>query len=88
MARRNAGDLAHKPNVTYELHGWGPKQYSPALKKAIAGRLQNRILFGCDFPVLRYEKLIADWRAEGYSAEVLDKVLYRNAESYFAAALS
>jgi predicted TIM-barrel fold metal-dependent hydrolase len=80
--------LAHKPNVTYELHGWGPKQYSPALKKAIAGRLQNRILFGCDFPVLRYEKLVADWRAEGYSPEVLDKVLYRNAESYFAAASS
>jgi predicted TIM-barrel fold metal-dependent hydrolase len=80
--------LAHKPNVTYELHGWGPKRYSPELKKAIAGRLQDRILFGCDFPVLRYEKLIEDWRAEGYSVEILNKVLYQNAESYFAGALS
>jgi uncharacterized protein len=77
--------LAHKPNVAYELHGWGPRQYSPALKKAIAGRLADRVMFGCDFPVLRYEKLMADWNAEGYSREVLEKVLYRNAESYFGA---
>jgi predicted TIM-barrel fold metal-dependent hydrolase len=75
--------LAHKPNVSYELHGWGPRQYSPALKKAIAGRLADRVMFGCDFPVLRYEKVMADWNAEGYSREVLEKVLYRNAETYF-----
>lgn len=78
--------LTHKPNVTYELHGWGPKQYGPALKKAIGGRLQDRILFGCDFPVLRYEKVISDWKSEGYSDEVLEKVLYKNAKAYFASA--
>ena len=77
--------LAHKPNVSYELHGWGPRQFSPALKKAIAGRLQDRIMFGCDFPVLRYEKMIEDWRSEGYSEEVLRKVLHDNAVAYFAA---
>lgn len=76
--------LAHKPNVTYELHGWGPRQFSPALKKAIAGRLQDRIMFGCDFPVLRYEKVVADWHSEGYTPEVLQKVLCSNAERYFA----
>jgi hypothetical protein len=26
-----------------------------------------------------------DWNAEGYSREVLEKVLYKNAEAYFAA---
>ena len=76
--------LTHKPNVSYELHGWGPKQFSPSLKKAIGGRLQDRIMFGCDFPVLRYEKVIADWKSEGYPQEVLEKVLFANAESYFA----
>ena len=77
--------LAHKPNVSYELHGWGPRQFSPALKKAIGGRLQDRIMFGCDFPVLRYEKVIEDWRSEGYSEEVLRKVLRDNAVAYFSA---
>ena len=76
--------LTHKPNVSYELHGWGPKQFSPSLKKAIAGRLQDRIMFGCDFPVLRYEKVIADWKSEGYSDDVLAKALFANAERYFA----
>lgn len=78
--------LLHKANVHYELHGWGPKQFPPALKKEISRRLQDRVMFGCDFPVLRYEKVIADWMAEGYSQEVLEKVLHRNAESYFPGA--
>jgi predicted TIM-barrel fold metal-dependent hydrolase len=43
-------------------------------------------MFGCDFPVLSYEKVVGDWIAEGYSDEVLKKVLYANAEAYFGAA--
>jgi predicted TIM-barrel fold metal-dependent hydrolase len=77
--------LLHKANVSYELHGWGPKQFTPALKKEIGSRMQDRIMFGCDFPVLRYEKVIADWHAEGYPPEVLAKVLRVNAERYFGA---
>ena len=80
--------MLHKPNVNYELHGWGPRQFTPALKKEIGGRMQDRIMFGCDFPVLRYEKVIADWSAEGYSSTVLEKILYQNAERYFGAGSS
>jgi hypothetical protein len=32
--------------------------------------------------------VIADWRSEGYSEEVLAKILYRNAEAYFSGAQS
>ena len=78
--------LTHKANVFYELHGWGPRRFSSSLKKAIAGRMQDRIAFGCDFPVLRYEKLVADWRSEGYTLEVLEKVFFRNASRLFGAA--
>jgi predicted TIM-barrel fold metal-dependent hydrolase len=78
--------LAHKANVSYELHGWGPRRFSAELKKAIAGRLQDRVMFGCDFPVLRYEKVVADYESEGYSSEVLEKLFFRNAERYFGAA--
>ena len=75
--------LLHKPNVSYELHGWGPKQFTPTLKKEISKRMQDRVMFGCDFPVLRYEKVIDDWMSEGYSEEVVNKVLFQNAEHYF-----
>ena len=78
--------LIHKPNVSYELHGWGPKQFAPALKREISRRLQDRVMFGCDFPVLTYEKVIADWTTEEYSEEVLEKVFYKNAEAYFPGA--
>jgi predicted TIM-barrel fold metal-dependent hydrolase len=78
--------LLHKGNVHYELHGWGPQHFTPALKKEIRGRLQDRIMFGCDFPGLTFERLLPAWTTEGYSEDVLEKVLYRNAEAYFPGA--
>lgn len=73
--------LLHKPNVWYELHGWSPKYYAESLKREIPRRLQDRVLFGADYPLLRYERLVGDWKAEGYSDDVLRKVFHENARS-------
>ena len=78
--------LLHKGNVHYELHGWSPKAFSPALKREIGGRLQDRIMFGCDYPVLKYEMMVERWRGLGFSEEVLEKVFHKNAERYFMTA--
>ena len=78
--------LLHKANVAYELHGWGPRQLSESLRKDIARRFSDRVMIGADFPVLEYEKIVADWRSLGYSEDVLEKILYKNAEAYFSAA--
>ena len=75
--------LLHKGNVSYEIHGWSPKYLTPALKKEIRGRLKDRVMFGCDFPALRFERVVNDWIAEGYSDEILEKIFFRNAEAYF-----
>jgi predicted TIM-barrel fold metal-dependent hydrolase len=77
--------LLHKPNVWYEVHGWSPKYFTPELKHEIGRRLQDKVMFGADYPLLRYERLIADWQAEGYSADVLEKVFRGNAQRLFAA---
>ena len=37
-------------------------------------------MFGADYPMFAYERLVADWRAEGYSDDVLEKVFHLNAE--------
>jgi uncharacterized protein len=74
--------LLHKANIWYELHGWSPRYFTPDLKHDIPRRLVDRIMFGADYPLLRYERLVADWRELGYSEEVLDKVFYRNAERF------
>ena len=65
--------LLHKANVQYELHGWSPKYFTPAMKKEIGGRLQDRIMFGWDWPTLTHERLVDDWRGLGYSEEVYEK---------------
>jgi uncharacterized protein len=78
--------LLHKANVQYELHGWSPKYFTPALKKEIGSRLQDRIMFGWDWPTLTLDRLINDWRGLGYSDEVYEKIFYRNAEAFFPGA--
>ena len=70
----------HKSNVFMEMSGWSPKYFSDALKREIRGRLQDRVMFGSDYPVLSYERLFRDWESEGYSDAVLEKVYLRNAE--------
>lgn len=75
--------LIHKPNVWYEVHGWSPRHFTADLKYEIRRRLQDRVMFGADYPLFRYERLVADWQSEGYSPEILDKVFHRNAEAFF-----
>lgn len=75
--------LLHKTNIWYELHGWSPKYFTPDLKHEISRRLRDRVMFGADYPLLSYERLIRDWHAEGYSEDVLERVFYRNAERFF-----
>ena len=78
--------MLHKGNVHYELHGWSPKAFPPALRREIGGRLQDRIMFGCDYPVLKHDFMVERWRGLGFSEEVLEKVFFRNAERYFPGA--
>ena len=40
-------------------------------------------MFGADYPLISYERLEQDWRAEGYPEEVLEKVFHKNAEAFF-----
>lgn len=74
--------LIHKPNVWCELHGVSPKRITDELKQEIRGRLKNKVMYANDFPMLRYEKIVADWRSEGYSDDVLQRIFTGNAERF------
>ncbi len=76
--------MLHKPNVWAELHGWSPKYFTEPLRRDIARRLTDRVMFGADYPLFRYERLVADWRALGYADDVLERVFHGNAERLFA----
>ena len=76
--------MLHKPNVWCELHGWSPKYLADDLKQEIARRLQDRTMFGADYPLLSYERLIGDWKNLGLKDDVLEKVFHRNAETFLS----
>jgi predicted TIM-barrel fold metal-dependent hydrolase len=76
--------LMHKRNIWYELHGWSPKYFTPDLKHDISRRLRDRVMFGADYPLFTYDRLLRDWKAEGYDEEVLENVFHRNAERFLA----
>ena len=75
--------LLHKPNVWHELHGWSPKYFKPELKWDISRRLKDKILFAADYPLIGYERLFRDWKSEGYTEEILEKVFHQNARALF-----
>lgn len=77
--------MLHKPNVWAELHGWSPKYLTEPLRRDIARRLKRRVMFGADYPLFRYERLVDDWRNLGFDDDTLARVFHRNAEEFFAA---
>jgi predicted TIM-barrel fold metal-dependent hydrolase len=74
----------HKRNIWYEVHGWSPKYFTPDLKHEIPRRLRERVMFGADYPLFTYERLVRDWRSEGYTEDVLADVFVNNAERFLA----
>lgn len=72
--------LVHKANVYNELSGWSPKYFSDSLKKEIGGRLQNKFMFGSDYPALSHDRLFKDWETLNLKPEVIEKVFYKNAQ--------
>lgn len=75
--------LLHKANVWNELHGWSPRYFTDSLKRDIPRRLKDRVMFGADYPLIRYERLVSDWQALDYPEDVLRKVFHENAERLF-----
>ena len=70
----------HKGNVWWELSGWAPKHFPASLKTDIRGRLQDKIMFGSDYPSLPLDRLLREWDELGFSDEIMHKVFHGNAE--------
>ncbi len=70
----------HKTNVYIDLSGWSPKYFSPSLIRHANTILQDRVLFGSDYPFLTPERWIADSEKVGFKPEVMEKILMGNAK--------
>jgi len=70
----------HKGNVYWEMSGWAPKYFPGNLKVDMRGRLQDKIMFGSDYPSMPYARILTEWRELGYKDEVMEKIFHGNAE--------
>jgi uncharacterized protein len=75
--------MLHKPNVWIEFHGWSPKYLPDSWKHDISRRLKHRVMFGADYPLFTYERLVADWRNLDYTEDMLRKLFFTNALALF-----
>lgn len=72
--------IGHKSNVFMDLSGWSPKYIPKAIMDEARSRLQDRILFGSDYPFIQPERWLADFDSlDGFKPEVRQKILYDNA---------
>lgn len=70
----------HKTNIYIDLSGWSPKYFPPSLIRYANTMLQDRILFGSDYPFLSPERWMADFEKAGFKPEVRQKILLENAK--------
>lgn len=69
----------HKSNIFIELSGWSPRYYPLELVREIGGRLQDRTLFGSDYPFLKPLRVLEEFEALKLKPEAVVKILRENA---------
>jgi uncharacterized protein len=70
----------HKGNVYIDLSGWSPKYFRPVLIQYISSILQDKALFGSDYPVLQPDRWLRDFDQLEIKEEVRRKILLENAQ--------
>lgn len=70
----------HKANVYVDLSGWSPKYFPPQLVRDVNSRLQNKALFGTDYPYIKPDRWLRDFETLDLKPEVRQKVLIENAK--------
>jgi uncharacterized protein len=69
----------HKANVYIDLSGWSPKYFPPDLVRAANSYLQDKVLFGTDYPLLTPQRWLKDFDALDFKPDAKAKILKANA---------
>ncbi|MGH7834934.1 MAG: amidohydrolase family protein [Candidatus Binatia bacterium] len=77
------GVITHKKNVCVDTSGYLADQLPEIFQRAIRGRLQDKALFGTDFPYVDLEKALTSYDKLGLKDAVKEKILLSNARDLF-----
>jgi len=69
----------HKSNVYIDLSGWSPKYFPADLVRAANSYLQDKVLFGTDYPLLTPERWLKDFETLDFKPDAKAKILKANA---------
>jgi predicted TIM-barrel fold metal-dependent hydrolase len=69
----------HKPLVHIDLSGWSPKYFPPNLVRYANTLLQDKVLFGSDFPMITPDRWLRDFETLEIKPDVRAKILKDNA---------
>lgn len=69
----------HKPNIYIDLSGWMPKYFPPQIVQYANGPLKHKMLFGSDFPLIRPDRWIEQFREAGFKPDIHQAILKDNA---------
>jgi predicted TIM-barrel fold metal-dependent hydrolase len=69
----------HKSNVYIDLSGWSPKYFPADLVRAANSYLQDKVLFGTDYPLLTPERWLRDFEGLELKPDARAKILKSNA---------
>ena len=77
------GVLTHKKNISVDTSGYLAEQLPEIFLRAIRGRLQDKALFGTDFPYVDLALALASFNKLDMKDTVREKILFANARTLF-----
>jgi predicted TIM-barrel fold metal-dependent hydrolase len=70
---------SHKPGVYIDLSGWSPKYFPPQLVRYANSLLQDKVLFGSDYPLITPDRWRRDFDQLEIKPHVRPKIFKENA---------
>jgi predicted TIM-barrel fold metal-dependent hydrolase len=68
----------HKTNVWIDISGWAPRYIPQEVVREMRGRLQDRFLFGSDYPFLQPQRCLDELTRLDLPPSVQEKILVEN----------
>jgi len=73
----------HKSNFYIDLSGWSPKYFAAELVQQVNSILQDKAMFGSDWPAIGVERWLDDFEKITIKPEVKQKLMLDNAKKFF-----
>lgn len=74
----------HKANYYIDLSGWAPKYFPAELVHNVNTLLQDKAMFGSDWPAIGVERWLEEFQQCNIKPEVRKKIMLENAKKFFA----